>query len=169
VRGLLVGRFQPFHNGHLEVLRHLARLHPGDSVVLGVGSAQESYTPTNPFTAAERQEMIARGLAEARIPNASAIPVPDVQRHAIWVAHLRELVPPFDRVYTNNPLTRLLFEREGVPVESTPLFDRAALSGTHIRTLMAGSGPWRPLVPESVARFLEEIDGPNRLRILDGR
>jgi nicotinamide-nucleotide adenylyltransferase len=166
---LLVGRFQPFHRGHLEVLRHLQMRHPGDSVVLGVGSAQESYTPANPFTAAERQEMIAIGLSEGQIANASTVPIPDIQRHALWVAHLRELVPPFDRVYTNNPLTRLLFEREHIPVESTPLFDRASLSGTRIRVLMAEGGAWRPMVQEAVARYIDGIDGPARLRILAER
>jgi nicotinamide-nucleotide adenylyltransferase len=169
MRGLLVGRFQPFHRGHLEVLRHIGTLHPGDAIILGVGSAQESYTASNPFTAAERQEMIARALAESGIPNWLAIPIPDIHRHSLWVSHLLEMLPPFERVYTNNPLTRLLFERENVPVESTPLFDRETLQGTRIRKLMAEGGPWRPMVPEVVARYIDEIDGPARIRMLSER
>jgi nicotinamide-nucleotide adenylyltransferase len=166
VRGLLVGRFQPFHKGHLEVIRHIERAHPDDRGILGVGSAQESYTIQNPFTAAERQEMIARALQEAGISNWVSVPVPDIHRHALWVAHLRELVPPFDRVYTNNPLTRLLFERERIPVEPTPLFERDAYQGTHIRTVIAEDGPWRAMVPDSVGRYLDEIAGPARIRLL---
>jgi len=166
VRGLLVGRFQPFHKGHLEVIRHIDRAHPGDGGILGVGSAQESYTLTNPFTAAERQEMIGRALSEAGITGWISVPIADIHRHALWVAHLRELVPPFDRVYTNNPLTRLLFERERIPVESTPLFERTTFQGTHIRTVIAEAGPWRAMVPESVARYIDSLDGPARIRLL---
>jgi nicotinamide-nucleotide adenylyltransferase len=166
VRGLLVGRFQPFHSGHLELLQHIAQRHPGDSVILGIGSAQESYTVENPFTASERAEMIARALAEARLPAAPIVPIPDIHRHALWVAHVRELVPPFERVYTNNPLTRLLFERDRVSVESTPLFDRPRLTGTRIRHRMAEGGDWTGDVPPAVAKYLAEIDGPGRLRLL---
>lgn len=169
MRGLLVGRFQPFHRGHLEVLRHLERAHPGDSGILGVGSAQESYTLENPFTASERQEMIGRALREAGLAAWSTVPLPDIHRHALWVAHVRELVPPFDRVYTNNPLTRLLFEREHVAVESTPLFERETFQGTRIRTVIAEGGPWRPMVPDAVAHYLDAIDGPARVRLLANR
>ena len=45
--GLYVGRFQPFHNGHLSIVKeglaHCARL------ILVIGSAQESGTEQNPF------------------------------------------------------------------------------------------------------------------------
>jgi len=57
---LFVGRFQPFHNGHLMVIKGMVKV--CEKVVIGVGSSQESMTPENPFTATERREMIQRAL-----------------------------------------------------------------------------------------------------------
>jgi nicotinamide-nucleotide adenylyltransferase len=168
VRGVLIGRFQPFHGGHLEVVRRLAATHPGETLVLGLGSAQESYTAANPFTAGERFEMIERAVRAARLPAPSIVPIPDIQRHAEWVAYVTALLPPFERVYTNNPLTRLLFERAHVAVESPPLVDRARYEGVRIRALLASGGAWQDAVPEVVAGYLEEIGAPARLALLLG-
>jgi len=166
VRGLLIGRFQPFHVGHLEVVRTIRSSRPAEDLLLGVGSAQESYTWKNPFTAGERLEMIARALEEAKIARCTAIPIPDIQRHALWVGYLESQLPPFGRVYTNNPLTQLLFERAQVAVENPPVFDRHRYEGERIRGLLAAGKEWRSLVPPSVERYLEEIGAPARLALL---
>lgn len=166
MRGLLIGRFQPFHQGHLEAVRHIRAARPLETIVFGIGSSEESYTPENPFTAAERAEMIERALAEAKIADARTVPIPDIDRHALWVAHVVELVPRFERVYTNNPLTRLLFERGGIAVESTPLFNRESYQGSKIRAAIVDELPWKAMVAPAVARYLEEIDAPARLRLL---
>ncbi len=166
MRGLLIGRFQPFHLGHLEVARYIRKLHPSETLLLGIGSSEESFTPENPFTAAERAEMIARAAAEDHLADCLTVPIPDIDRHALWAAHVREIVPPFDRVYTNNPLTRELFERESIAVESTPLFGRESLQGLKIRSAILEEIPWKPFVPTAVAEYLEEIRGPHRIRML---
>lgn len=59
-----IGRFQPFHNGHLSVLRQ-ALSTAQDSVIVVLGSANEPRTIKNPFTAAERQKMISACLTDA--------------------------------------------------------------------------------------------------------
>ena len=55
-RGLVLGRFQPFHFGHLELIKEMVRgeIEP----LICIGSAQHSHTDENPFTAEERKEMI---------------------------------------------------------------------------------------------------------------
>jgi len=166
VRGLLIGRFQPFHGGHLEVVRSIRADRPAASLLIGVGSAEESYTWENPFTAGERVEMIDRALTEAKLSGVHLIPIADISRHALWVSYLEALLPEFDRVFTNNPLTRTLFERSGYLVESPPLFDRARYEGVRIREQLADAGPWREAVPGAVAAYLEEIGAPARLQVL---
>jgi nicotinamide-nucleotide adenylyltransferase len=166
VRGLLIGRFQPFHRGHLEVVRKVRADRPSAALLIGVGTADESYTWDNPFTAGERLEMIERALAEAKVENVQLIPISDIARHALWVNYLEALLPPFDRVYTNNPLTRLLFERAGYLVESPPLFDRARFEGVRIREQLAEGGGWKEAVPPAVAAYLEEVGAPARLQVL---
>ncbi|MGC2289720.1 MAG: nicotinamide-nucleotide adenylyltransferase [Thermoplasmata archaeon] len=162
--GLIVGRFQPFHLGHLAMVSCLRRAQPVARLVLAVGSAQESFTPENPFTAGERVEMIQRSLSEAEIDGCLPVPVADIHQHAQWAAYLRGLLPPFDVVYTNNPLTRLLFERDRIRVESPALVDREKLQGVVVRRRLVQGIGWQELVPPAVGRYLEEIGAPDRVR-----
>ncbi len=161
--GLIVGRFQPFHRGHLAVVSDLRRAHPDAPLILAIGSAQESYTSENPFTAGERIEMILQALVEAHLERCLPVPVADIHQHAQWVAYLRGLLPPFDVVYTNNPLTRLLFEREGVRVESPPLVNRERFQGAVVRRRILEGGNWKELVPPAVAQYLQTIAAPERI------
>ncbi len=168
MRGLLVGRFQPFHRGHLAVVRELRTARPAAPLLIGIGSAEESYTWKNPFTAGERFEMIVRALDEAEIGGVEVVPIADIRRHALWVAYLEALLPSFDRVYTNNPLTRVLFERAGYNVESPTLVDRRRFEGKRIRARLAVGRGWQELLPPAVARYLATISAPERLRLLRG-
>jgi nicotinamide-nucleotide adenylyltransferase len=166
VRGVLIGRFQPFHRGHLGVVRSIRAARPEARLLLGIGSAQESYTWKDPFTAGERYEMIARAVEEAEVEGIEVVPLADIRRHGLWVRYLETLLPPFDRVYTNNPLTELLFERAGYDVERPKLIDRRRFEGVHVRERLAAGRGWRPLVPAAVARYLETIGAPARLKLL---
>ena len=58
--GLYIGRFQPFHKGHLSVVREA--LEHCDRLVIAIGSAQESRTKKNPWTFEERRKFIWRSL-----------------------------------------------------------------------------------------------------------
>lgn len=170
-RGLFVGRFQPFHNGHADAVRRLAAQH--DELIIGIGSANVSHTIANPFTAGERTEMIRAALREARVGNAVVVPIPDVGRNALWVSHVASLVPRFSVVHTNNPLPARLFSEAGYKVAPVPFFDRATFEGTRIRGLIAKDAKeWRGLVPAGVAKVILEVDGVARVRELsnpDGR
>jgi len=165
-RGLLVGRFQPFHLGHLGLVSEIRRGRPDAELLLVIGSAEASYTWTNPFTAGERFEMADRAIREAGVSGVPILPLADIQRHAQWVSYVESMVPRFDRVYTNNPLTRLLFETAGHPVEGTPLLHRNKFEGAHIRDCLAADRGWRPLVPPAVAEYLSELGAPARLELL---
>lgn len=169
MRGLIVGRFQPFHRGHLALLEAVRARRPDEELLLGIGSAQSSYTFDNPFTAGERFEMISLALREAGIGSAAVLPVPDIDRHALWVSHVVALCPAFQTVYSNNPLTELLFRRAGFEVVSVPLAQRARWEGRSIRQRMADGGSWAEDVPPAVAEYLRSIDGQGRLRMLSAR
>lgn len=53
-----IGRFEPWHNGHMAVLKQACEL--GDNVILVLGSSNVAPTVKNPFTASERAEMISK-------------------------------------------------------------------------------------------------------------
>ena len=53
---VLIGRFQPFHNAHLEIVRRATAL--TNQLVIITGSANQPRTYKNPFTSTEREQMI---------------------------------------------------------------------------------------------------------------
>lgn len=161
-RGIFIGRFQPMHKGHLEVVKRLAARH--EELLVAVGSANVSHTPLNPFTGGERVAMVHAALREAGVPNALVLPLPDVGRNAVWVSHVASLVPRFSTLYTNNPLPRRLFEEAGYKVLPAPFHERDRYEGTRIRALMVSGGAWEELVPPAVVRVLREGDALQRLR-----
>jgi len=160
-RGFYIGRFQPYHNGHQSVLERIAD--EVDEIIIGVGSAQLSHTVDNPFTAGERVLMITRALASLGCPF-YVIPIEDIKRNALWVAHIRSMTPPFDLCYSSNPLVVQLFREAGINVQSPAMYERDILSGTEIRRRMLKGEPWKTLVPSAIVRVIREIDGVGRLK-----
>ena len=158
-RGLFVGRFQPPHYGHTEVVKRI--LKETDELVIVVGSAQSSHSLNNPFTVGERILMLRSALKEEKLDLARCyiVPMPDAEMHAVWVAKVIAYCPPFDTVYSNEPLTRRLFEETGFSLGSVPLFRRDLYDATEIRRRMVKEEEWRSLVPPCVAKLVEEFDG----------
>jgi nicotinamide-nucleotide adenylyltransferase len=161
-RAFFIGRFQPFHRGHLAMVKRILESHT--EIIVGIGSAQYSHTGENPFTGGERYEMIKRSLDREGIHNYHIVPIPDTHVHSVWVSHVQSLVPPFDVVYTNSDLVVRLFREHDLKVLSPPLLDRDRLSGTEVRRRMLSGGDWESLVPEGVAEYVKKIDGLERIR-----
>lgn len=164
-RGLFLGRFQPYHNGHHAVIEQIIKSRKVSELIIAIGSAQESHTLKDPFTAGERIMMITKAL-ESLKPSMTTyvLPIEDIERNSLYVAHIRSLTPPFELVYSNNPLVQQLFEERGITVRVLPYVERAQLDGTKIRELMVCGGDWKALVPPVVAQVIEEIGGVARLR-----
>ena len=162
MRGLYIGRFQPYHLGHQAVLEKIAG--EVEEIVIVIGSAQESHTPENPFTGGERMEMIYAALGESDLRDRCYVtPLQDIQRNSVWVSHLQSMVPGFDAVYSNNPLVVQLVGEAGIEIRKPPMYRRELYSGTAIRKLMRERGDWAGLVPAAVAAFIEEKGGVERL------
>ena len=165
-RALYVGRFQPFHLGHLDTINIV--LKSVDELVVVIGSAQYSHNANNPFTAGERLVMVRRALEEAGIAYSRLwiVPVPDVHLHMLWVSAWEGYTQKFNVVYSNEPLTRRLFMEKGYKVKNIRFFERKNYNSTLVREKMLKDESWTSLVPKSVAQFITEIDGVNRLRDL---
>ncbi|MEM3550152.1 MAG: nicotinamide-nucleotide adenylyltransferase [Candidatus Bathyarchaeia archaeon] len=165
-RGLFVGRFQPFHMGHLHAVKEILR--EVDEVVIVIGSAQYSHRIENPFTAGERIVMIRRALDEERMDYRRIwiVPVPDFHIHMVWVSAVEGYTPRFDVVYSNEPLTRRLFKEAGYEVKPIRFHRRKDYSATEIRERILRDKNWGELVPKSVEEFIIEIGGVERLKDL---
>ena len=165
-QALFVGRFQPFHYGHLYAIETI--LEECDSLVLVVGSAQMSHQHDNPFTAGERIEMIRAALNAANIPTDRylIIPIPDAAAHRVWVSAVESQTPRFDIVYSNQSLTKRLLVEAGYEVRPIDLYKRGKYEAAEIRHRILKGEDWSDLVPPDVHRIVLEIDGENRIRDL---
>lgn len=161
MRGLIIGRFQPLHKGHLAAIREA--LAACDDLVVVIGSAEDSHTSENPFTAGERYQMLISSLDEDERSRIHIIPVRDVNRYAAWVSHVESYVPPFDVIFSNNDLTRSLFSGAGYRARRTKAYNAKLYSGTEIRRRIAAGENWKDLVPAPVASIVEGLDGRQRL------
>lgn len=85
---IYIGRFEPIHNGHMALLRYaLAHAH---RVVVVLGSAGQARSPKNPFTWQERETMLRSALPEPDRARLHALPMPDFNDEAAWVAAVRQ-------------------------------------------------------------------------------
>ncbi len=160
-RGFYIGRFQPYHNGHHNVVETIAE--EVDELVLGIGSAGDSHSRHDPFTAGERIMMITKSLVDLDLVT-YVVPIEDLDRNSVWVSHVQSMSPDFDVAYSNNPLVIRLFEEAGVEVRQSPMFNRDVLEGTEVRDRMVDGGDWQRLVPDPVVGVLEEIGGIDRIQ-----
>ena len=165
-RALFIGRFQPFHFGHLYAIQTI--LGEVDELIIVVGSAQMSHEPDNPFTAGERIEMIRAALNETGVDRNRymLIPIADAPSHRTWVSYVESQTPRFDTVYSNQPLTRRLLIEAGYNVKEIPLHKRSKYEATEIRRRILKSEDWSELVPKPVYAIVCEIDGESRIRDL---
>ncbi|MEM3852174.1 MAG: nicotinamide-nucleotide adenylyltransferase [Methanomassiliicoccales archaeon] len=163
MRGLIVGRFQPFHLGHESAVMEV--LSQCEEIVIAIGSAQYSHTQENPFTASERYEMIYAAMQDRNLQGrVHIVPVNDIHQNVLWVQHVRSTVPSFAVIYTNNPLTARLFREAGYEVGETRIYSREKYSGTIIREKMLKGGEWKDSVSNAVLLKIEEFDGVRRIR-----
>ena len=162
--GLLIGRFQPFHLGHLDaVLFGLART---ENLFICIGSSNKSNERKNPFSAEERREMIVTSIEPSIADRIKIFDVPDVGDHEKWTFEIDKTVPKYDIVFTNDEFTRTLFEKREINVISVILKDREKFSGTNIRNLITYDRNWRDLVPQGTRNVLDNINAKERLQNL---
>ncbi len=167
--GILVGRFQPFHLGHLKAVKFA--MSKVDMLWIIIGSAQKSHEPRNPFTAGERLVMIKMTLDAEKVNPQKwlAVPVNDVNDHSRWTDQIDLLIPRYDVVFTNDPFSTMLFKKHRKKVVKVSMLKRKFLSGTEIRNRIASGENWKELVPKQVAEMIMEIDGINRIKIMQSR
>jgi nicotinamide-nucleotide adenylyltransferase len=171
MNALFIGRFQPFHLGHLEVIKKAVK--ENDRLFIGIGSSEANFRPPNPFTCSERFQMIEAALDEAKIPREKyeIVTVRNIDNFALWIQHLALYVPPFDRVYTGSDTVKHLFATHNLTsknpyevIDIGSIRKKVKISGTMIRKLMLKNGNWQKPVPKSVAALIKKWDGVTRLK-----
>ncbi|VVB98820.1 Nicotinamide-nucleotide adenylyltransferase [uncultured archaeon] len=160
---LFIGRFQPFHKGHLSAVKWIAK--KSGSVIIAIGSAQERNTERNPFSAKERMKMMRAQLsATGLLKKCTLVSVTDIKGNEKWAAHVDENVPRYDVVYSNNALVKRLMKKAGKTVRAVPFFSKATYNATKIRARMKKGAEWRGRVPQKVRKALVKLGAEEKLR-----
>jgi len=164
VKGLFVGRFQPFHLGHLKAIKWI--LERCENITVVIGSSQESFTKRNPFTYEERKKMIKRSLEKESVKEEQfeIIGIPDFFDCERWVKSILSKAK-FDVVFTKSLWVKRCFDLFEIPVKEHPMFRH--YSARKIRgMIMEKDEDWEKFVPKTVSKSVKEIRGVERLRDL---
>ena len=161
MNGLLIGRFQPFHKGHLAAVNF--GLSQVENLWIGIGSSNKQNEKRNPFSADERKKMILSSLDKSVLNRIQIFYIPDVNDHAKWTYHVDSIVPKYDVVFSNDDFTTTLYQKREIKVVPVPLLQREMISGTNIREMIATGKNWMELVPEGTRNVLLQIDAERKL------
>ncbi|MEX1052728.1 MAG: adenylyltransferase/cytidyltransferase family protein [Patescibacteria group bacterium] len=131
--GLIIGRFQPFHRGHLYLVRQA--LKSVDLLIIAVGSANIN-DENNPFSFDERKKFIEASLNKYKLLNkiqkiVSIDDYPDDDD--FWFTQLEKKTGSFDIAFGNNEWVNGILESRGVKIIRFPLFKRDKYEGVKIR------------------------------------
>jgi cytidyltransferase-like protein len=172
--GMIHGRFQPFHNGHLEYLRAARPLcetlivgitNPDPTTILEDPASEHRHLPeANPYTFFERLLMVRDVIAAEGIKADDAIVIPfPVSSPERWRYYLPPDVVHYVRVFSDWEQSKVDRLREhGYRVEVLHPGIEKAIEASEVRRRMATAEDWRSLVPASVARVIDRLKDPAR-------
>ena len=163
-RVALCCRFKPVHLGQVVMLESI--LERADHLIIGIGSTNK-YDVRNPFTVEETRAML--GLALGGVPGSHEfLDVPDLDDGPRWRLMMLDLLgDDLDLFVTANDYVRSLLEGDYPirhPAGIVPRERWVRVNGTIVRTAMARGEPWRHMVPDAVADYLEREGLVDRFR-----
>ena len=168
-RGMIHGRFQPFHLGHFDYLRGAAER--CDEVFVGITNPDPTrirpepsdplrHLPeSNPWTYVERLLMVKAAAADIGVEPGTVhvIPFP-VNEPELWPAYVPDGVTQYLRLFSEWGGTKL--ERLQEAGYEVVVLDRGAqkeISGADVRERLRDGGNWESLVPAGVAKVIREL------------
>lgn len=169
---ILIGRFQPVHNGHLALLRDAFAVARQAVVVLG--SAHAARSPRNPFTWQERAALLQAALPEADRARLLVLPIRDYYDEPRWAravqAGVYGLLAQQGRASTHHEICLIGHFKDASSgyLRSFPAWPLRALprqsetDATALRNGYFGAEPVDALakqVPPNVVAFLERFGG----------
>ncbi len=164
---LFIGRFQPFHHGHIYILTKILKSYK--KLKIGIGSSQLSKIKSDPFTYEERVKFISSALNERGIPpeRYEIFPIPDIFNANKWVDHVIAIVGEFDTMFSNSDWVRKLFQNKGISIGEKIEIFKKKYNGSNVRNLISKENRnWKSLVPKEIAKLIVEYNGIELIKIL---
>jgi bifunctional NMN adenylyltransferase/nudix hydrolase len=171
--GIYIGRFQPFHLGHLRTLE--LTLDCADEVILVLGSHRVASDIRNPWTSQERIEMITSSLGKDDVSRIHFLPMRDwLYSDNLWLAAIQQQVLAITQ---GNPSVVVVGHQKDASSYYLSLFPQwdfletgnyQELNSTQIRQayFSAIAHEWVEQVPVGVARTLKVFQASDRYQTL---
>ncbi len=171
--GMIHGRFQPFHNGHLAYLTGAAAR--CDRLLVGITNpdrlhmrptpedANRHHPAANPNTYTERLLMVRAAAQAAGVGPVEVIPFP-ITEPELWPDYVPVGTVHFLRVFS--PWGAAKLERLRGSGYRTVVLEAAAgkdVSGEQVRATMNSGGDWKALVPPAVVAILDSLPSARAL------
>ncbi len=155
---VVLGRFQPFHNGHAAMIINAEayRLEnfPELKLIIAVGSSNRPQTLKNPWSESERMEMILYWLDNEANIDAKIVSIPDIEDPPNWVSHAEKYHGESGVFFSSDLTSSELYESSKWPVISMPLVERERFEGWRVR---------------ETARMLSTINDDNAIKMILGQ
>lgn len=162
-----IGRFQPLHNAHVEIIRRAKAL--ADKVVIIIGSAYQPRTYKNPFTTEERKAMLRKLAVRVGDPSCTVsieVVRDNLYNNQAWAARVQECVAK----HTESTNVAIIGHEKDESTFYLKMFPQwthedveliEPLNATDIRDLYfrkdAHEGFIRHVVPDNVFLFMQEF------------
>jgi bifunctional NMN adenylyltransferase/nudix hydrolase len=183
---VVIGRFQPFHVIHQQLIEKALEI--GERTVVILGSAKRAANIKNPFTPEMRERMIRACFSKEDNERLLFAPLRDYPYNETnWISEVQNIVrsaqedlleasgDEFDAVTHNIHLGRIKTALVGHYKDSSSYYLRvfpqwqfeeihadrklsSSINATNIRQqLFTGGDEWRKLVPKQAAKFIDEF------------
>jgi bifunctional NMN adenylyltransferase/nudix hydrolase len=99
---IFIGRFQPFHSGHLKVVQE--GLKQAEKLIVLIGSAWQPRNTRNPWSHQEREDMLRACLTEADNARLHCLPLMDVPYNdELWMRNVQSTVSGLVTAHHSTP------------------------------------------------------------------
>lgn len=160
---LVVGRWQPFHLGHLELVRQAAKF---GEVTIVIGSSNKKNTRENPLSFAERKRLIESCLKAERL-KAKIIPQRDIGDNEKWVREIERKCRKVGLVISGNDLCRKIFREHGYLVMKPKFLKKYFYKGSAIREKIVAGKNWEKFLHPVVCRMLKQMKFEKRVKVFE--
>lgn len=162
---LLIGRFQPFHKGHLYLMRKA--IETAEKLVIGIGSANID-DENNPLDFETRKKIIKAVIYKEKFGDKvkKIVGLDDFFDDKKWLNNVKKQAGDFDLVIGNNNWTNNIMEKAGYRVRRFPYYKRYLYEGWRIRKLISEGKKWQDRIPRYIVKWLTyHIDNNNNIAV----
>lgn len=133
--GLIIGRFQPFHNGHLFLLQEAFKF--VKQAVIGIGSIN-IHDSDNPYSQKQVEKMLYDVLVFEKLEKkvVQIFGIPDFNNDEKWLSYITANSKPYEVVISHNDWVTRIFKAAKIPVREISFYKRELYEGKKIRNLM---------------------------------